>query len=96
MGTMGAIGMADEVGAGRISLRQALGWHLQSNHYPPHPAFMIDVAERAVRKARAGDLESKVRLPKGVEHRLYGRLVPAWAIIDSLHLDPYIDEEERE
>ncbi len=96
MGTLGAIGMADEVGSGHISLRQALGWHLQSNHYPPHPAFMVSVAERAILKARDGDLDSKIRLPKGVEHARYGRLVPVWEVIDGLHLGPFVDEEVGE
>lgn len=96
MGTIGAMGMAEQVGAGAVSLRAALGWHLQSNHYPPHPAFMIGVAERAIRKARDGELDAKIRMPKGVEHRLYGTLVPVWAIIDSLHLDPFVDEEVGE
>jgi len=96
MGTIGTMSMAEEVGNGHVSLRAALGWHLQSNHFPPHPSFMIGVAERAIRKARDGELDAKVRLPKGVEHRRYGRLVPVWAIIESLHLDPFVDEEDGE
>jgi len=92
MGSMQAMAMADEVEAGGTSLRAALTWHLRSNHYPPHPLFMVGVALRAVRKVEAGEIDARVRLPKGASHRRFGSLVPAWAIVDDLHLDAFISE----
>jgi hypothetical protein len=50
---------------GEITLKVALEWHLQSNHYPPVPLSMLPVCERAIKKARAGKWHFRVRLPKG-------------------------------
>lgn len=77
--------------AAHAKLETALHWHLTANHYPPHPAFMVGPAVRAVRNARRGDYDKRVRLPRGVEHRTYGRLVPTHAMVESLHLEAFID-----
>lgn len=96
MGSLQAMEMAAATEDGRISLDQALHWHLQSNHYPPVPPEMVAVAKRAIRACESGDYNRRVRLPEGVQHRRYGRLVPAFVVAEYLHLDAFINEGEED
>ena len=91
MGRMALDGML-EMSTNR---RVTLSWHLQSNHYPPPPAFMVDVAEAAIDACNEGDYERLIELPNGAEHRRYGSKVPANVIVESLHLDAFLDEEDN-
>jgi len=89
MGRMGAIGMAEQVSDSSVTLEAALHWHLTSNHFPPHPSFMIPVALRAIRKAQKGEWHKGIRLPgtvrfKGIRMPLVGDL------IEALHLEDFI------
>lgn len=71
MGRLGALGMAEEVGEGNVSLQAAVSWHLTSNHYPPHPAFMVPVAVAAVEAGQEEAWDREIELPDGcVEHRV--------------------------
>lgn len=88
MGYMNAVGMADA-----LPLEQALAWHLTHNHYPPVPVVMIPVAERAVRAARRGQYTLRLKLPAGVSWR-GEKTVPVSAVVESFHLDAFIDSEE--
>lgn len=89
MGSTVAEGMAGCVNEGLISLKEAVRYHLTANHYPPHPAEMVDVAIEAIENP-----DQEVEMPEGIEHHTYGKLVPAWVIIESLHLDCFIIQEE--
>ena len=92
MGHMGAMGMMGAVEDGMIDLRSALSWHLTSNHYPPVPTIMIDVAMAAIEAGNDEDWDRLIDLPDGVEHRRYGHSVPASAVIEDMHLDAFIQE----
>ena len=93
MGSMNAIGMNGAVVDGLIELRQALSWHLTSNHYPSVPLIMLDVCVLAIENMNAGDPDVNITLPEGVLWR--GQpLAPAWAIVDSHHLESFIDDGE--
>ena len=95
MGSTVAAGMAEMVEEGQVSLRQAVAYHLECNHFPPVPEEMVPVCLRVIRHLSAGDdAAGLVRLPKGVTHRQYGRDVPAWVIADELHLEAFIEEED--
>ena len=94
MGSTQAMGMAEAVDDGMIDLRSALSWHLTANHYPPIPTIMIDVAMAAIEAGEDEDWDRLIDLPDGVEHRRYGKRVPASAVIESLHLDTFIQGEE--
>jgi len=94
MGHMGAMGMMGAVEDGMIGIRQALSWHLSSNHYPPIPEIMVDVAMAAIEAGEDEDWDRLIDLPDGVEHRRYGKRVPASAVIESMHLDTFIQGEE--
>lgn len=96
MGSISAMGMKEQVGEGNVSIDTALSWHLTSNHYPPIPSYMIPVAKRAIAKANRGEWEKKVRLPKDVEHRVYGKLVPVHEVVSHMHLDCFLDQDDDE
>ncbi|MBA3645314.1 MAG: hypothetical protein H0W63_03980 [Gemmatimonadaceae bacterium] len=95
MGRLNADAFAGEVREGNIDRSAALSWHLQSNHYPPHPHFMVAVADAAIDKANAGEWDEFVTLPEGVQWK--GRedsLAPVYGVIESLHLESFLDQEE--
>jgi hypothetical protein len=89
MGKMSATGMAEMVSDHSVTLEAALHWHLTSNHFPSHPAWMVPVALRAIQKARKGEWHKGIRLPgiatfKGIRMPLVGDLIVA------LHLEDFI------
>lgn len=67
MGRLGALGMAEQVGEGNIALRQAVSWHLTSNHYPPHPSYMVPVALAAIEAGQDEEWDRELELPKGCQ-----------------------------
>lgn len=77
-------------------LDTVLSWHLQSNHYPPHPPIMIPVAKAAIDAANDIDYDRLIDLPEGVNYRDGRSSVEAWRIIESFHLDSFIEQDEDE
>lgn len=97
MGATQAMGMAEAVSDGDIGLRQAIGWHLSANHFPPVPADMIDPCIQAIEYAADEDWDAEVELPEGTEYR-GSTVAPVWAIVEAHHLQAFIgtyDEEEE-
>lgn len=88
MGSLQASEMASIGGVNAITM----GWHLQSNHFPPHPSTMIPVALAAVEHANNDEWDALVDLPEGVEHRVFGTQVPVHEIVSALHLDGFLDQ----
>lgn len=78
---------------GEISLEQAIGYHLQSNHYPPVPLSMVKPCIEAIDAASEGDIDLEIEMPEGVSYRGLPT-APAWAIIEQHHLDSWIDSED--
>ena len=81
-----------------LSLEQKLAIHLQNNHYPPVPLTMVETCAQAIdilQRAQWGDADAneKVALPEGVFWRNLPE-APAYAIVESHHLDLFIDWEE--
>lgn len=75
---------------GSVSLEAAIGWHLRSNHYPPHPAFMVPVALAAIEAVNEGDYDRVIDLPDEVVFQDGRTSVEARLIVDSLHLGAFI------
>jgi hypothetical protein len=71
-----------------------LQWHVTSNCYPPIPLLMIAPAKEAIALAENGEADEMVQMPDGAEHRKYGSQVPAWVMIQSLHLEAFISAEQ--
>ena len=83
MGRTRAEGMAGEVAAGRASLREALVWHLFSNHYPPVNPRFVPTAAAAIEAVRDGDTAVEITMPNGLTRT-------AGEIITGLHLEEFL------
>jgi len=91
MGYLSALDMA-----GQTDLDTALGWHLSANHYPPIPAEMIEPAKAALEAFRESDIEREIELPDVVTYKDGRTTAPAWALVEHLHLEAFLDAEEEE
>jgi hypothetical protein len=91
MGRMQASEMARLMG----SSDTALLWHLQSNHYPPVPATMLEPCKAAIAAAREENYDALIPLPVGVTWK--GKAAaPAAAIIEAHHLDEFVNVDREE
>lgn len=73
-----------------------LEWHMRSNHYPPLPRCLIQVAKDVIRALRDDAPEELIQLPDGIEHKEYGREVPAHVCADSWHLWEFAERDADE
>jgi hypothetical protein len=90
MGSMTGIELATNLD---LSLEQAIGYHLQGNHYPPVPLSMVKPCIEALDAARELDAMRQIEMPEGVFYK--GKTTaPAWAIIEQHHLDFWLPQDE--
>ena len=90
MGTNTAIDLATNID---ISLEQAIGYHLQGNHYPPVPLSMVQPCIEAIDAYYENDFDKEIEMPEGVSYK--GKTTaPAWAIIEQHHLNAWLPENE--
>ena len=76
-----------------ISLEQAIGYHLQGNHYPPVPLSMVEPCIEAIDAYYEDDFNKEIEMPEGITYK--GRTTaPAWAIIEQHHLSAWLPENE--
>ena len=87
MGYMSALSMAAAVDDGLASLREAMVWHLRSNHYPPVSLVMVEPCLAAILAANEGEAARLVELPGG-------SAIEAWHLIELLHLDAFVNDDE--
>ena len=92
MGSMTAMGLAENARNGLGSLRLNVACHLQSNHYPSLPLSLVPVALRAIRYANKEQWHKRVRMPKNLSFRGM-RLAPVGDLIESLHLEFFLNPE---
>jgi hypothetical protein len=78
-----------------ITLEQAIGYHLQGNHYPPVPLSMVQPCIDALDAAREMDAMRYIAMPEGVFYKGMSH-APAWAIIEQHHLDAWLPQDENE
>lgn len=92
MGRIQAEGMIEFGGKGD----NILTWHLTSpsQHFPPYPAEFVPIARQAIDAANEDDYDRIIELPEGVEFRDGRTGVEAWRIIESFHLDSFIEQDE--
>lgn len=90
MGYSNAYAMAEAT-----DLDTALGWHLTANHYPPIPSEMIPVAKEAIEAVIEMDPNRLIDLRDIVEY-LDSKQAPAWALVEHMHLDAFIDQAMEE
>lgn len=84
MGFNNATGMADAVEEGHLTLRDAVVYHLQTNHFPPVPPPFIGVAMEAIELAKEGEYETMQDYPNGLRRQVR-------ETIEGLHLAPFIE-----
>ena len=78
-----------------LSLEQAIGYHLQGNHYPPVPLSMVQPCIDAIDAYHDNDAMRFIAMPEGVFYK--GKTTaPAWAIIEQHHLDAWLPQDENE
>ena len=82
---------AEELAESGIDRRTALSVHLRSNHFPPVPLAWIPVCERVIDGLNNGSLSVDAYLPNPVHA---GEELPVFAIVEGLHLDPWIVGED--
>lgn len=93
MGRLHAEEFANMSAEGEVSLRDAIGMHLRTNHYPPVPLSMVEPCIEAIDAGNEGDIDREIEMPEGVSYR-GNTTAPAWAIIEQHHLDSWIEREE--
>jgi len=76
-----------------LDIEVAISMHLQSNHYPPVPLSMVEPCIEAIDAYNEGEANKSIELPEGVYWR-NNTHAPAYAIIESHHLDPWLSEWE--
>jgi hypothetical protein len=81
MGYMTSVEIADS----GLTMEQAIGWHLQGNHYPPVPLSMVEPCITAIDAYWADDCDALIPMPEGVSYKGKSE-APAWAIIEQHHL----------
>lgn len=86
MGYASALEMRDQ-----LERKAALEWHLRFNHYPPVPSIMVDVAEAAIDAGNDDEYDRMIDLPEGVTFRDGSTSIRAGQVVESLHLDAFID-----
>ncbi len=73
-------------------LDRALQWHLQANHYPPIPTYMVEPCKQAIEACNEGEWDRLIDLPNGVEFR-GSTQATAGQIANGLHLFSWIEED---
>jgi hypothetical protein len=91
MGSNLAIELAD--GTLGLDMESAIAMHLQGNHYPPVPYSMVQPCMDAIDAYWEDDINRSIELPEGVSWRGETH-APAYAIIESHHLDAWCTEDE--
>lgn len=89
MGSNFATDLAENID---ISLEQAIGYHLQGNHYPPVPLSMVQPCIDAIDAYYDEDFDREIAMPEGVSYK-GSNVAPAWAVIEQHHLSAWLPEE---
>jgi hypothetical protein len=81
--------------ANLADLDTALTWHLQCNHYPPIPTYMVEPCKQAIEACNNGEWDYLIDLPNGTTYR-GEESVRACVIVEALHLEPWIGPEDED
>jgi hypothetical protein len=95
MGSQVAQGYANAIKELGISLDLALLAHLQSNHYPPIPACMVEPCKAAIVAANQGEYWEMIDLPAGVTFKGRTRCT-ADDIIQGHHLEAFLVDPDSD
>ncbi len=89
------LNMATELADGTLNLNMAdsIAMHLRVNHYPPVPTSMVQPCIDAIDAYWEDDFNREIELPEGVLWR-GNENAPAYAIIESHHLEAWCQDDE--
>ena len=90
MGLMNSLGLIES----GIDMESAIAMHLRGNHYPPVPLSMVEPCLDAINAYWMDEINKEIELPEGIEWR-GNNYAPAYAIIESHHLEPWCEEQEE-
>jgi hypothetical protein len=90
MGNNTAIDLATNLD---VTLEQAIGYHLQGNHYPPVPLSMVQPCIDAIDAYYEDDYDKFIAMPEGVFYKGMSH-APASAIIEQHHLHAWLPNDE--
>jgi hypothetical protein len=89
---LGRIQADDLASMEALTLDQAIGYHLQGNHYPPVPLIMVQPCVEAIYAVNDWRSDESINLPEGVFYK--GETsAPAWAIVEQHHLDAWVQND---
>ena len=91
MGSMKGIELATNLD---LPLEQAIGYHLQGNHYPPVPLSMVKPCIEAIDAYHDNDAMRQIAMPDGVFYKGMSH-APAYAIIEQHHLDFWLPQDDE-
>jgi hypothetical protein len=91
MGSNFATDLAENID---ISLEQAIGYHLQGNHYPPVPLSMVQPCIDAIDAYYDEDFDRFIAMPDGVFYKGMSH-APAYAIIEQHHLNAWLPQDDE-
>ncbi len=81
MGHIRAMGMAEAVSDGRVSLEAALADHLTANHYPPVSTDWVPHCIAAIEAVQEDEPE-----------RVITKRFTAGYVVEGLHLDAFLED----
>lgn len=87
MGQLNAEEMAAAAGEGEVSMRMALNWHLECNHFPPVHTIFVDTAMQAIQLVAHEHYDAEIEMPNHVTKT-------AIEIVEELHLFPFVDNAD--
>lgn len=73
--------------------RTALYWHMTSNHYPPYPKELIDVAQQAIEMYNSGLQDELIPLPDGITYKGH-YLITVEEAIEEFRLEGFLNDED--
>lgn len=95
MGKISAQDMAAQAEIQKLQFEAVVAWHLQSNHYPPHPSFMVAVAMEAIKNYQEGNIDQDIALPDNVSFR-GSPTISTSDCMQALHLYDFISNDDDE
>lgn len=66
----------------------ALRWHLQCNHYPAIPSYMVEPCKEAIEAIQDGDSNRVIKLPYPIYRGM--DTCPAYALAEEAHLYEFL------
>jgi hypothetical protein len=86
---------AQDLANSELTLEQSLIYHLQGNHFPSVPLFMVQPCIDAIMAYMDEDYERLIQLPRPVYQGNKDQ-APASAIVRAHHLDAWVNNDEEE